>query len=79
VERAAERGEGEKLLRSVDSLFAQYQRVDIYGRKEQLCRNGNPFRLGGEDGIFRFYGEEGSFLMLGRRKDGEVRTIKSFF
>jgi tRNA pseudouridine55 synthase len=79
VEQAAQRGEAAGLLRSVDSLFSQYQRLDIYGRKEQLCRNGNPFRLAGENGTFRFYGEDGSFLMLGRREDGQVRTIKSFF
>ena len=79
VAQAAENGQAESLLRSVDSLFAQYPRLDLYGRKEQLCRNGNPFRLAGEEGTFRFYGQDGSFLMLGERKDGEVRTIKSFF
>ena len=79
VAQAAEEGRAEGLLRPVDSLFAQYPRLDLYGRKEQLCRNGNPFRLAGEEGTFRFYGADGSFLMLGERKGGEVRTIKSFF
>jgi tRNA pseudouridine55 synthase len=79
VAQAAEEGRAESLLRPVDSLFTQYPRLDLYGRKEQLCRNGNPFRLAGEEGTFRFYGQDGSFLMLGERKGGEVRTIKSFF
>lgn len=79
VARAAEQGTAEALLRPVDTLFRQYPPLTIYGRKEQLCRNGNPFRLTGEDGTFRVYGADGSFLMLGRRKDGEMRTVKSFF
>ena len=79
VAQAAEEGRAEGLLRPVDSLFAQYPRLNLSGRREQLCRNGNPFRLAGEEGTFRFYGADGSFLMLGERKGGEVRTIKSFF
>lgn len=76
---AAEEGRAEALLRPVDSLFRACPALKIWGRAEQLCRNGNPFRLAGEDGTFRFYAADGSFLMLGQRKDGQVRTIKSFF
>ena len=77
--RAAEEGRAEALLRPVDSLFAEYPALKLWGRAEQLCRNGNPFRLSGEDGTYRFYAADGSFLMLGRRENGLVRTIKSFF
>lgn len=79
VAEAAEQGTAEALLRPIDTLFSEHPALTIYGRKEQLCRNGNPFRLAGEDGLFRVYGEQGDFLMLGQRKDGEMRTIKSFF
>lgn len=77
--RAAEEGRTEALLRPVDSLFAEYPALKLWGRTEQLCRNGNVFRLSGEDGTYRFYGADGSFLMLGERREGQVRTIKSFF
>ena len=77
--RAAEEGRAEALLRPVDSLFAEYPALKLWGRAEQLCRNGNPFRLSGEDGTYRFYAADGSFLMLGRSESGLVRTIKSFF
>lgn len=79
VAAAAEAGGAEALLRPVDSLFRDYPALKIWGRAEQLCRNGNPFRLAGEDCVFRFYAADGSFLMLGERKNGQVRTIKSFF
>ena len=79
VMQAAKEGRAEALLRPVDSLFSAYPARKLWGRAEQLCRNGNRFRLAGEDGIFRFYGQDGSFLMLGQRQGGEVRTIKSFF
>lgn len=77
--RAVEEGRAEALLRPVDSLFGEYPALKLWGRAEQLCRNGNPFRLSGEDGTYRFYAADGSFLMLGRRESGLVRTIKSFF
>ena len=79
VAQAAEAGTTEKLLRPVDTLFAQYPALTVRGRQEQLCRNGNPIRSPGEDGTFRVYAEDGTFLLLGSRKDGELRTVKSFF
>lgn len=79
VAAATERGEAEKLLRPVDSLFSQYPALTVSGRREHLCRNGNPVRWEGEDGLYRVYGEDGSFLLLGKRSGGELRTVKSFF
>ncbi|MCD7843747.1 MAG: pseudouridine synthase, partial [Clostridiales bacterium] len=79
VAAAVEEGQGDKLLRPIDTLFAQYPAVTVSGRQERLCRNGNPFRLEGADGRFRVYGADGTFLMLGERKAGEMRTVKSFF
>lgn len=79
VAAAAEAGTAERLLRPIDTLFQQYPALTVTGRREQLCRNGNPFRLAGEDGIYRVYGADKAFLMLGERKAGQIRTIKSFF
>ncbi|MCD7821660.1 MAG: tRNA pseudouridine(55) synthase TruB [Clostridiales bacterium] len=79
VAAAVEEGRGAELLRPIDSLFAQYPAVTVAGRQERLCRNGNPFRLEGADGRFRVYGSNNEFLMLGERKAGEMRTVKSFF
>ncbi len=79
VAAAAENGTVEALMRPVETMFREYPALTIHGRKEHLCRNGNPFKLAGEDGIFRVYGADGAFLMLGQRTGGEMRTIKSFF
>lgn len=77
--QAAEAGRAEEYLLRVDSLFAQYPALTIRGEQERLCRNGNPFRMRGEDGSFRIYGADGAFLMVGERKNGVMRTVKSFF
>lgn len=79
VAEAAENGRAEELLRPIDTLFAQYPALTIYGRKEQLCRNGNTFKLPGEEGLYRVYGANGDFLMLGQREKDQMKTIKSFF
>lgn len=76
---AAENGTAEELLRPIDTLFAQYPALTIHGRREQLCRNGNTFKLDGDNGVYRVYGEKGDFLMLGERTDGQMKTVKSFF
>ena len=79
VARAAEAGTAAELLAPVDTLFGQYPALTVSGRAERLCRNGNPFRQAGEDGLWRVYGEGGDFLMLGRLERGQMRTVKSFF
>ena len=52
--------------------------MTIQGKAERLCRHGNGFLWEGEDGRYRVYGSDGSFLMLGEIKDGEMKTVKNF-
>ncbi len=67
------------LLLPVDTYFARYPALSVAGEAERRCRNGNPFPSPGEDGEFRVYGDDGTFLMLGRRRAGVMSTVKSFF
>lgn len=73
------REEAQKLLLPVDSLFADFAALTIGAKAERLCRCGNPFPVSASDGTYRFYGEQGTFLMLGRVANGQASTIKSFF
>ena len=69
------------LLRPVDACFHGYDAVEIGGRALFRARNGNPFPCpdGVPDGVYRFYGPGGEFLLLGRCEAGTATTIKSFF
>jgi tRNA pseudouridine55 synthase len=69
----------EALLLPVDAYFADYPEERISGEAERRCRNGNSFASDGPEGVFRVYGESGEFLMLGRRADATMSTVKSFF
>lgn len=80
VREYAASGRAEELLIGVDTLFAQYDKVTVTGRREKICRNGGEFSaLGTADGYCRVYGENGEFLMLGNASGGKIRTVKSFF
>ena len=79
VEEAAAQGQAQGLLMGVDTLFNGYPALTIGAEAERRCRNGNPFPSPGEEGLFRIYGAEGGFLMLGERKNGTMHTVKSFF
>ena len=67
------------LARPVDSCFTQYPAVTIEGKNLFKAANGNPFPWAGSEGIYRVYGPEEDFLLLGQCKDGMMITIKSFF
>ena len=69
------------LLRPVDGCFYGYDAVEIDRRALSRARNGNPFPCpaGVPDGVYRFYGPGGEFLLLGRCEAGTATTIKSFF
>ena len=71
---------GEAGLLPVDSMFAAYPAVTLTERETQRCRNGNSFRRRGlADGLWRVYGPDGTFLMLGRCADELLSTERSFF
>ena len=66
-------------LSPVDSLFARYPALTLTAKQELRCRNGNAFSMDGEDGFYRAYSSDGSFLMLARMEQGVMHTVKSFF
>ena len=69
----------EALLRPVDGCFAACPALTISGKTVFRAKNGNPFSARVPDGDYRVYSDSGEFLLLGRAKDGQVSTIKSFF
>ena len=72
-------GEGERLLRPLDSLFRAYPALKLEAEQARRCRCGNAFAAAAPDGIYRLYDGEGAFLALAEAASGTVRTIKSFF
>ena len=67
------------LARPVDSCFARYPAATIGGRTLFRAKNGNPFPWAGPENLYRVYGPNGEFLLLGECKDGMMSTKKSFF
>ena len=71
--------EPEKHLRSVDTMFRNYEAVVLTEKQELRCRNGNSFSVNMTPGTYRAYGQNGEFLMLAKVEDGVMSTIKSFW
>lgn len=69
----------ETYLRGVDTMFRQYDAVTLSEKQETRCRNGNSFSIHMDDGMYRVYGKDGSFLALSQVQDGVMSTVKSFF
>lgn len=70
----------ETLLRPTDSLFRSYGAYHIADAEtERRCRCGNPIRSDVENGTYRVYGMDGSFLALSRAEDGVLTAIRNFF
>ncbi len=67
------------LLAPVDKCFAACPQLTIQGAALKKARNGNPFSCGAADGLWRVYGPEGEFLLLGSCTGGTMTTMKSFF
>ena len=76
---AMPRETAEKLLMPLDSVFSQHPAVTLAADQERLCRNGCAFASGARDGVYRVYGRDGAFLMLGEQSDGKMGAIKRFF
>ena len=79
VREAVDRGEAEKLLLPVDSLFRQDPALSLNARDEKRIRSGGVFPVAVQDGQYRAYGSDGAFLALVRVTGGELKSIKSFF
>lgn len=71
--------EPRSLLLPVDAFFADHPALTIDGEALPRAKNGNPFSWSGADGVYRVYGPDGAFLLLGRLEQGRLSTIKSFF
>lgn len=72
--------QGAVLLLPTDSAFSQYPALQLDAFGEKRCRNGNPILLPGtQAGLYRVYGPDGGFLLLGQIENGILRTVKSFF
>ena len=79
VIKAAEKGEAESLLLPPDSLFARYPKLKVSAAGEKKVRCGNSLSTRNPEGTYRLYSESGEFLALVEIKNGEMRTLKSFF
>lgn len=79
IRQAADRGEAEKLLLTVDNLFRQDPALSLNARDEKRIRSGGVFPVAAQDGQYRAYGPDGAFLALVRVTGGELKSIKSFF
>lgn len=73
------REQAESLLLPLDSLFSDHPAVTLNEQQERLCRNGVDFQIDAEDGTYRFYDNNGEFLMLGTAENQRSRAIKRFF
>lgn len=79
IQEAADRGEEEKLLLPIDTLFAGYPKLSVDADSEKKLKNGCIINTSSPDGRFRVYSEDGEFLLLGDVKDGVMKTVKNFF
>ena len=79
IREAAERGEAERLLLPVESLFREVPALKIDARGEGRIRCGSSIASSAAEGEYRVYGPDGAFLALARVSGKELKTIKSFF
>ena len=79
VAEAAEQGRAEELLLPVDHLFAQYPSMQLTEKQTKRTLVGGQFSVQAEDGMYRFYDNNGVFLALGKVEQGTASTVKSFF
>ena len=76
---AAGREEIEGMLLGVDTLFPELPRLTVPSAAERKIRCGAAVSFEGEPGRCLVYSESGALLALGELRDGELRTVKSFF
>ena len=74
-----ERDAAESLLLPLDSVFSDYEAVNLSPENEAHCRNGRDFSLTIPDGQYRLYGTDDQFLMFADVQSGMVRAMKRFY
>lgn len=68
------------ILIPVDRVFSGYSPCHIGAEDEKRCKNGARFPAPGlPDGLYRVYGPQNAFLMVGRTENGMMETVKSYF
>jgi len=73
-------GEIENILMPVDSIFSAYPSATLNEATTRRCKNGVRFRVEDTaDGMYRFYGPDDEFLMLGEVGSGEIKMVKGFY
>ena len=77
---AAASGNIDRVIIPLDAVFSEYQAVTLGEADTRRCKNGAHCHVpNSPDGVFRFYGPDKEFLLLGEIKGGEVSVIKSFY
>lgn len=79
IRELAAKGEIDKALAPVDTLFSEYPSCAISDWQLKKCLCGNSFETSETDGKYRVYDSNGAFLMLGSVENGIMSTVKSFF
>ena len=74
-----ERDAAESLLLPLDSVFSDYEAVNLSPENEAHCRNGRDLSLAIPDGQYRLYGTDDQFLMFADVQSGMVRAMKRFY
>jgi len=79
IEKHAEEGTLEKLIKPIDILFGEFPRFVLSEPQLRRCLCGNSFEAEARDGRYRVYDSKGDFLMLGNVENGIMSTVKSFY
>ncbi|MBQ1203947.1 MAG: tRNA pseudouridine(55) synthase TruB, partial [Loktanella sp.] len=70
----------ESRLLPVESLFADLPAYTIHDNQKKAVYNGAAVRAANlQPGLYRVFAPDGEFLMVGKAKDGQLTTVKSFF
>ena len=64
IEELAKAGRIQQALRSIDEMFAGYEKISVRGEDEKRVRNGNVFGSAYPDGKYRVYLEDGTFAAI---------------
>ena len=69
-----------RLLLPVESLFSDFPAVTVHENQLKAVYNGAAVRMKDlADGEYRVYSPDGTFLMVGKAEQGQIKTVKSFF
>ena len=79
VQRLMDEGKLSERLLPVDTLFSREMACTASDAETRRIRCGSDYPTALHDGVYRVYGPDGAFLMLGRAEGGVMRTIKNFF